>query len=365
MERVGGDPTATNLDEVRRPMIEFPRQTRHSRGGLVLALGGGGARGLAHFGVFQAICEAGWEVQRIVGTSMGALAGAMLASRPPKESPEQCAYRATTFLSSERFCLQQQALYGVAPGKEQPRQPGVLGWLDGIRHYLRSRSLCNRVLSEASLLRDDVLVEAIEQLVPDIDIAEAETPLSVVAVDLRSGHQIVLERGSLRKAVQASMSIPGIFPPVAWDDMLLCDFGVLESLPTEIAACYGEGLVVGVDVGPTLERAVDCESALHVLLRMDEIGERLFRRHALTHADLVIRPEVGRFEWWDFSHPQGMMQAGLEAARAALRQLEDRPPLTTSSSPETYDPICNKSGKWGGRLFGLLRGLSVPARDSQ
>ncbi len=329
--------------------------------GVVLALGGGGARGIAHFGVFRALWESELDVRRIVGTSMGALVGAMLASRPPEEPPQVCAARATAYLGSERFCLQQEALYGVAPGREQPRQSGVLGWLDGIRTYVRSRNLCTRVMSESSLLREDVLVEAVEHLIPDIDIAETPLPLSVVAVDLRSGHQIVLERGSLRRAVQASMSIPGIFPPVRWDNMLLCDFGVLESLPAEVAAAYGEGWVVGIDVGPTLERAVECESALHVLLRMDEIGERLYRRHSLALADLVIRPEVGRFEWWDFSHPEGLMQAGLEAARSALGRFADQRPRGTGE--ESPRMLAQDPSRWRGRFVDLLR--AFPLRPSR
>lgn len=86
-----------------------------------------------------------------------------------------------------------------------------------------------------------------------------------MTVDLKSGHQIVLEQGSLRKAILASTAIPGIFAPVEWDNMLLCDFGVLESLPTEVARSF-TAPVIAVDVGPSIAPITSCDSALHVLL---------------------------------------------------------------------------------------------------
>jgi NTE family protein len=281
-----------------------------------LALGGGGARGLAHLGAIQAVQEAGVAVDRIVGTSMGSLVGALAANSEPNVS---VCDQAIGFLRSAEFASKQEALFGANPKPGMKSAGGLLGWYDRLRSYLWAQQLVHRVFRRRSILAGKVLEEVIADLIPDIDISETHIPLSVVTVDLLSGHQVVLERGSLRKAIAASAAIPGIFPPVEWDNMLLCDFGVIDSLPTRVARNYSHDILIAIDVGPERSSVENCESALHVLLRMDEIAERLVRRDSLPIADVLIRPDVGRFEWFDFSQPEPLIEAGLRAGRSALR----------------------------------------------
>lgn len=280
-----------------------------------LALGGGGARGLAHFGAVQAVREAGFAVERIVGVSIGSLAGAMCALDHPISRVHS---QVLEYVTSSEFSSKQEALFGAHPKAEMGSTSGMMAWYERIRMYLWARHLLSRVFHRSSLLPGEILEEVITGLVPDIDICETSTPLSIVAVDLKSGHQIVLEQGSLRRAIAASAAIPGIFPPVPWDDMLLCDVGVLDSLPAQVARAYASDLVIGVDVGPRLEHAEDCESALHVLLRMDEIGERYFRRYSQKLVDILIQPDVGHYQWFDFSEPDRLIRTGLAGGRAAI-----------------------------------------------
>ena len=304
--------------------IELPDRRQSA----VLALGGGGARGLAHFGAIQSVQEAGFEIVRIVGTSMGSLVGAVSAcdDHIPRVSAQ-----AVEYVTSDRFRAKQESLCGAHPKPEERSSSGMLAWYDRIKSYLWSRHLLSRVFSRRSLLSSQFMEEVIDALVPDIDISETEIPFSIVTVDLRSGRQVVLEHGSLRKAVLASAAIPGIFPPVEWDGLLLCDIGVLDSLPSEVAKSYGASVHIGVDVGPALQSTDDCESALHVLLRMDEIGERLLRRHALKNVDVLIRPEVGNCQWFDFSDPDELIQNGLRAGRHALAKWRNQRKLDPPS----------------------------------
>lgn len=281
----------------------------------VVALGGGGARGLAHFGAMRAVLEAGYHVDRIVGTSIGSLAGGMISS---SGDLDESIRQVVSYVNSPLFESKQESLCGANPKTDTIEPSGMLAWYDRIKSYLWARRLLSRVFRRRSLLSGRVLEEVIKELVPDIDISDTQIPLSIVAVDLKSGHQIVLEKGPLRKAILASAAIPGIFPPVEWDDMLLCDFGVLDSLPTQVAKSYADQLVIGVDVGPSTEHILDCESALHVLLRIDEIGERMYRRYSHRLADILIRPDVGRFQWFDFSQPDQLIASGLEAGRTAI-----------------------------------------------
>lgn len=282
----------------------------------VLALGGGGARGLAHFGAAQAVYESGIQVQRVVGISIGSLAGAMLAQDLPPVDVQRELLR---YLASDDFGSKQASLFGTQSTGGRANS-GLLGWYDQIKSYLWARHLLGRVFRRRSLLPGGVLEQVIAALVPDIDISDLPVPLSIAAVDLKSGHSIVLERGPLRRAIAASAAIPGIFPPVEWEGMLLCDLGVLDSLPTEVARSYASDLVIGVDVGPYLSRDERCESALHVLLRMDEIGERLLRRYSLRRADILMQPNVGHCPWFDFGNAQRMIQSGYDAGRCAIHR---------------------------------------------
>jgi NTE family protein len=178
------------------------------------------------------------------------------------------------------------------------------------------------MVSGPSILSNQILHEAIERLIPDIDLRDATIPFSVVAADLKSGHRVVLERGSIRKAILASTAIPGFFPPIPWDDMLLCDIGVLDAIPLSIAKSYASPLTIGVDVGSTVQRIDTFATAIDVMMRMEEIGERLCRRHALPHADLLIRPEVGHRPWYDFTDPEGLIESGRRAGRDSMRDFK-------------------------------------------
>lgn len=318
------------------------RNDRSQRRSAVLALGGGGARGLAHFGAIQAVQEAGFEVSRIVGTSMGSLVGAVCAC---DDNIPRVSSKAVEYVTSDGFRTKQESLCGAHPKPEERSGSGMLAWYDRIRSYLWSRHMLSRVFSRRSLLSSEFMEEVVEALVPDMDISETEIPFSIVTVDLKSGRQIVLEQGPLRKAVLASAAIPGIFPPVEWDGFLLCDIGVLDSLPSEVARSYAASVHVGVDVGPSLQSTDDCESALHVLLRMDEIGERLHRRHALKHVDVLIRPDVGDCQWFDFSNPDQLIRNGLAAGRDALgKWLNQKPDFQTGrfSAPVSFSSLQNR-----------------------
>ncbi len=287
---------------------------------ITLALGGGGARGVAHLGVIEVLAEAGLKVDRIVGVSIGSLAGAIYALhgdhiRAVEETLE--------YLTSNTFQDHQHMLFGASPGKGEQTTGGAFSWYDRVKDYLRANRLFHRVVRRPSLLPGVILQDVISHLTPEADISNTTIPLSIVAVDLRSGHRVVLEKGPIRESVQASSSLPAIFPPVELNGMLLCDIGVFNSLPTVVAQSYRPGCLVAVDVSSSLRRLDACETALDVLMRMDEIGESLYRRQVRDAADYVICPEVSGTEWFDFGEPGKLIEAGRVAAKKSLPAIKD------------------------------------------
>ena len=308
------DPVVTTGIPTRpaRPRLREPRRA-------VVALGGGGARGIAHLGVMQSIGDAGVRTERIVGVSMGSLVGAMCAYDSDRLRVQA---KAIELLHSPIFQLKQEVLFGAAPPSENESSGGISTWIGRLRHYMRAHQKLTRAVTKSSLISDEPLRESIDYLLPDVNIEDLDTPLSIVAVDLLSGQRIVLEKGPLRKAVLASASIPGIFPPVPWDDMLLADVGVIESIPTLVAQAYATDLTIGVDVGQDSTKIEGCSTALETMMRVDDICERFMRRHLTDAADVMIRPDVGNVAWFDFSNPERLIAEGRKAAHQALQHYQ-------------------------------------------
>ncbi len=284
-----------------------------------IALGGGGARGLAHLGVMQAIGETGVQTEQIVGVSMGSLVGALCAV---DSDIHRVQAKAIELLRSPVFQLKQELLFGAEmPTQDEESSGSYFAWYGRIKKYLATHRKLSRAVTNPSLMTEEPLIEAVEYLLPDVEIQELQTPLSIVAIDLLSGHPVVLETGSLRTAVRASIAIPGFFPPVPWGEMLLCDIGVVDSLPVGIAKSYATDLTIGVDVGQEHTSIHQCGTALDVMTRMQDLGEILLRRHVLDTADLIIRPDVGNVAWFDFSEPERLIDAGRKAAHRGLGNL--------------------------------------------
>ena len=285
----------------------------------VVALGGGGARGLAHLGVMQSIGESGVQAERIVGVSMGSLVGALCASDPDILRVQA---KAVELLCSPIFHRKQELLFGAAPPADEESSGGIFSWYGRIRRYLQAHRKLSRVVTSSSLLSSDPLRESIEYLLPDVDLQDLPTPLSIVAVDLLTGRRVVLEKGPLRQAVLASSAIPGIFPPVPWGDMLLSDIGVIESVPALVAKSYATDLVIAVDVGQDHTKIKGCNTAIEVMMRVDDICEQLLRRMVLESADVIIRPDVGNVAWFDFSEPEKLISEGRAAGHRSLGSLQ-------------------------------------------
>lgn len=282
-----------------------------------LVLGGGGARGLAHLGAIQAIAESGVQIERIVGVSIGAVAGALCGIENDVTKTQR---EVVTLLMSRSFRRHQALFLNAARLDRSGRSihSGRTGspWYRTLRRMVSARRHLTRTARGSSALPARVLRELVELLVPDIQIEDLRIPLSVVTVDLLSGNRVVLESGSLRDAVQASASIPGVFPALRINGMMLCDIGVVDSLPTVVAHAHGAKFTVAVDVGRQAQPLVRCESAIDSILRMQSIAEQELRRSSLQLADLVLQPGV-KNAWYDFSDPE-------EAIRSSYRTVTEQ-----------------------------------------
>ena len=170
---------------------------------------------------------------------------------------------------------------------------------------------------------------------------ELPTPFRTVAVDLKTAERVVLDRGSLAQAMRATMSLPGVFPPVEMDGRVLVDGGALDSIPADVVREMGAGVVIAVDVGYVASGKVDY-SLFALMGQTVDSMMRANTRRALQAADLVIAVDVEEFR----------------VARLAPRCGPDRPRLQGDrETPRRAPSVCRLRG----RVEGVARGTRKPA----
>ncbi len=280
-----------------------------------MALGGGGARGLAHLGAMQAISESGLKVDHVAGISIGAIAGALCAIDPDIESVQR---KVLDFLHSPAFHRRQKQMFGTASAKGNGNPTS---WLRRFKRIISVHQNMKRAIRGVAVLPESTLKQAIDSLLPEVNIEDLPVAFSVVAVDMLSGQRVVLKEGPLREAVRASASIPGVFPPVRWQEMLLCDIGVYESIPTLTAKQHAADLTIAIDVANPELQIDGCQNILEVFNRVQELAEYQIRQHSLAHADCVVRPVVGRRGRFDFSAPEELIELGYHATVETLSKI--------------------------------------------
>ena len=273
-----------------------------------LALGGGGARGLAHIGILRVLEKENIPIDLIVGTSIGALVGGAYASGM---NPDELEKKVEEYLSSTEFRSSAIKSFEAAHAK------GEVGLTQKIQAYLRNHFYLIQALFKPGILSNEDLRATIDYFIPDIRIEEVRIPFRTVATDLVSGEEITFSEGSLRQAVMASCAVPGALAPLKDGERLLSDGGIICSVPSSVARQEGADIVIAVVV----DRGIGSEelrNVVDVYLRVNEImGERL-KQCELAEADVVIRPEVGDLHWSSFSEAMNLIDEGEKAAREKL-----------------------------------------------
>lgn len=283
---------------------------------VVLALGGGGSRGLAHLGVLEVLEDEGIPIHGVIGTSVGAIVGAAYVLDP---NAKQLTARTLRYLMSPRFRndMFRRMMFGANEVQHNLAQSIVAA----IRKSLRFTGLIRR----ASIFEGARLREVLDEIIPDATFDATAIPFAVPAIDLRPPREVLLTSGSLREAVTASCSLPGFFPPVEMGEMLLADVGVIGSVPVDAAREFINGaLVIAVDLSTKPEPMREIRRGWDCILRVETIASSKLNRQELSRADVVIRPEIGRKYWSDFSDLQRVVETGKTAAREMIPEIKSR-----------------------------------------
>jgi NTE family protein len=276
---------------------------------LALALGGGGARGLAHIGVLKALERAGIKFDLIVGTSMGAIAGSMYAQNPVASEVEA---KVLNFL--DVFLEDKQWIRTMDPELSSERQ----SLLTGISHYVQRRYLALKAMTRVALEPIESLMEPLREIIDDNNIEDCHIPFAAVSIDITNGKPVVLDRGPIIDAVYASAAIEGVFPPLEYDGVLLSDGGPVNLTPVDIALQLGADRVIAVDVHQEIRRIDKFTNGLEIIMRADNIGLYQLCLQEIGRADLVISPDVAAIHWASFSKARDCIRLGEIAAQKAI-----------------------------------------------
>lgn len=284
--------------------------------GFVLALGGGGGRGLAHLGVLEALEEQGLRPSAIIGTSIGALFGTMYALEPDARRLQQ---RIMSFLNSKAFRHLDLPILTEAETADQT-------WLGKLTAAARESVLYTRAAAGVALTDTRALTDIVRTLCRDRGFDALRIPVYITGVHFPSGEIQLFSKGDLVRAITASMAVPGVFEPVEIDGRTYVDGGVACELPAREArmAARREQVVVAVDVGARPDPARRPTTVFGMLDWAGRVKSLYLRQYKAAWADILIQAVPGFRQWNDFSHPDQEIERGRQVALEHIPALLSR-----------------------------------------
>jgi len=283
---------------------------------LGLALGAGGARGLAHIGVLKALQQEDIPIDFIAGSSIGALMGAVYAANPDAPALAKQVSEVLDPRSKKEIWLKllERSYW------EDNFKPDVL---HRIVRIVQKEFFLSLALFKSAVLSEQDLRMTVEAFVPDIAIEDTRIPYCAIATDLLSGRPVVLKQGSLVRAVMASCAVPGFMPSVDWHGKLLVDGGLVHMIPVTAVRNICGGKVVGVDVGSILKRNHPVEDGIDAIHRATEIMDFYLGAADRLNADVIIEPVVGDFGWTDFLAFEKLIHQGELAVELKINAIKN------------------------------------------
>ncbi|TAK69856.1 MAG: patatin-like phospholipase family protein [Betaproteobacteria bacterium] len=244
-----------------------------------LVLGGGAARGFAHIGAIKTLEAQGIVPDMIVGTSAGAVVGALYAA------------------GNGGFELHKLAL--------QMEEGQVSDWS----------------LPDRGVIRGEALQNFINRAIGQRPLEKLSRLFAAVATDLQSGEAMVFRSGNTGMAVRASSSVPGVFQPVKINGREYVDGGLVSPVPVKAARDMGADFVIAVDISDQ-PRYGNTKSTIDVLLQTFAIMGQSIVRYELRDADVVIRPQISGLKATDFQDRHMAVIEGEKAVAAALPEIK-------------------------------------------
>jgi NTE family protein len=284
---------------------------------IVLALGAGSARGLAHIGVLKALKEAQIPIDAIAGVSFGAIIGSLYSIYTDINDVKQ---RIKDYMDSPFFKDAQKEI------KSMERESAHT-FFARIQATVKKGYFYTKAINNLSILTQESFVMNMSALIGERSFSDMKIPFKCQAIDLITGDPIVFSEGDLCGALQASSAIPGYFPPINMRSMLLVDGGVAEMMPVHLAKTFNPDYIIGVNVRKAVETIVDPDNELtntfDIIFRSYDITRDFMDVYLCKDIDCVITPEIHFQHWYDFDHIDYFIDQGYQACKAKLEDIKN------------------------------------------
>ena len=260
-----------------------------------VALGSGGARGLAHIVVLEALDDLGVKPSSMAGTSIGAVIGVLYAAGLPATEIREQIKSLTALPESFEAAFKARRLFG---------------WFD----------LINFEFGRSSVFKADKFLRQIERVIGVSRLEDLEIPLKIVVTDFWGHDEIVLDSGPIEQAMAASFAIPGIFKPVLREGRVLVDGGIVNPVPYDLLQDNCD-ITIAVDVITPRERRADLmPSYVDSIFNTFQIAEKTIVRQKIKTRPptIYIEPRISDVLALEFHKIDRI----LEQARPAREQLE-------------------------------------------
>ena len=265
-----------------------------------IALGGGGAKGLAHIAVLEVLDELGAEVVAVSGTSIGAIMGTLYASGMSGSEVRE---------AIEEMLRTPETLEEAINAKR------TFGWLD----------LLSIDLGRSYLLQADGFLSEYENLLPVKNFEELKIPMQVVAADFWNREEVVFDHGPIRPAVAASFCLPGIFKPVILGDKVLVDGGCVNPIPFDLIRDQCE-VLIAVDVLGKREPEYDDKvpGYADAVFNVFQIAEATIANQKRKHhpPDIYIEPDIVGVKVLEFQKAKQIFEQSRPERDRLKRELE-------------------------------------------
>jgi NTE family protein len=279
---------------------------------VVLVLSGGGAKGIAHVPLLQALDSLHIVPDLIVGNSMGSIMGGLYAMGYSGDSI------ASMVKTMDWDRLLGGSMYlrnvGVEEKSEFQRYLAGIGIKDG------------KPTSVSSILNDQNLREYLSELTLPVynvkDFDNLPIPFRAMATDVVNGKEVILSKGSLAFAMRASMSLPAVFKSMPYEETLLVDGGVMNNFPTDVAKQMGADIIIGSDVGGGMDPIDKLDDFVAVLMQTSMFPSNLKNPENRKNCTILVDhlPNL-RFSTADFNKSNEIYEDGKIATKQNLPAL--------------------------------------------
>ncbi len=305
-----------------------------------LVLSGGGAKGAAQLRVIKAIEEAGIPIDYIAGTSIGSIIGGLYAVGYTIEEIEELYTTMNWFdVFTDRNARDRQLF--ADKQKDDAYMFDVLLSTDDIS-------------IPSGIVRGDKFMDQLNELLlgyQQIDsFDKLPTPFACVAYDMNTGSEYVARGGSLSAAIRASMSIPGVFKPVKYNNMVLVDGGVFNNFPVDVVREMGADIVIGVDLTDGIRTDADIENMVLIFEQLTAfLGRDNYERNK-ADCDYYIHPEIAPYTAASFNTEavDSLLMRGQREAdkhREGLLALREKIGLPEGYMPQKRDKHYSQESK--------------------